>query len=172
MDLQAEEVSFFADFVDAIGGIDRATRHIAGVLEANERCLGVVVDFGTNRGMDLLPGHDAIVAGTDDARHTAGDGGHGGKLIETDVAALFTDHFVAVVGPEFDRDEVAHATRRNEESSLFVKDFSGTLLELIDRGVFAVNVVAHFRSSHGAAHFVAWTCDSVAAKVDDALDGR
>ena len=59
---QAQRVRVFADFVDAFGGVDRAAGHVAGIFQADERGLRVVINFGPNDRFDLLPGHDAVFA--------------------------------------------------------------------------------------------------------------
>jgi hypothetical protein len=74
------------------------------------------------------------------------------------------------VGPEFYGNEIAHAASGDEKSRFFIEDFGSALLEIVDGGVLAVNVVTNFSGGHGAAHFFAGTCDGVAAQVNDVID--
>ena len=53
VNFQAEGVSLIANFVDAIGGINGAAGHVAGIFQADERGLGVVINLGANGGLDL-----------------------------------------------------------------------------------------------------------------------
>ncbi len=39
----------------------------------------------------------------------------------------------------------------NEESGFTAEDFRGALLQLVDGGIFAVDIVAHFCCGHGLA---------------------
>ena len=119
-----------------------------------------------------MPSENAIVAATNSARHTAGDGGHGGEFVKIDVAAFFANDFVAVMGPDLDGDEIAHAAGGNEQGGFFAEDFGGTLLEEIDGGIFTVDVVADGAEAMALAHFVAGTSDGVAAKIDGVFDGQ
>src|SRR5215467_15974152 len=110
MHFQANRVRVGANLVDLFDGVGRASSHVVGVFEADESGLRVVIDFRANDRLNLLPGEDAVFA-TGDTGHAAGDGRHGGEFVEIDVAALFANDLVAVMGPDFDGDEVAHTTR-------------------------------------------------------------
>src|ERR1700751_6375306 len=101
-----------ANIVDAINGVGRPAGHVVCVFQTDEGGLRVVVDARANHRFDLRPGEDAVVTASD-ARHATGDGGHGGELVEIDVAALFANHFVSMMGPDLDGAEVAHAAGRN-----------------------------------------------------------
>src|SRR5262249_48333687 len=111
---------------------------------------------------DLRPGEDAVFTARD-SRHAAGNRRHGCEFVEVDMAALLADDFVAVMGPDFDCDEVAHAASRNKKRRFFAEDFGGTAFEGVDRRVFEVNVVADLGFSHGPAHGRGWTGYGIAA---------
>ena len=83
-----------------------------------------------------------------------------------DVAALLDDDFVAVMGPGFDGDEIAHGAGGHEEAGFAAEDFGGAGLQLVDRGILAVDVVADDGFGHGAAHLGRGARDGVAAEVD------
>src|SRR6202035_574371 len=125
VNFQAEGVGAIANFVDARGGVDGASGHVARVFKADERGLRVVINLGPNSRLDLFPVQDAVFPAADSARHASRDRRHGGKLVEIDVTALFAENFVAVVGPDFDGDEVAHAPGWHEESRFLAEDFRG-----------------------------------------------
>src|SRR3974377_1632724 len=170
VNFEAQCVGLVADFVHASGFIEGATGHVAGVFEAEEGGLRVVVDFGPDRGSDLFPSEDAILAGSDGARHAAGDGRHGGKLVEINVAAFFANHFVTVVGPNANRDEITHTTCGNEQGRFLVEDLGRAFLKSIDGGIFAVDIVTDLGGGHGLTLFFAGAGDRIAAQVDDAVD--
>ena len=46
------------------------------------------------------------------------------------------------------------------------EDFGGASFELVDRGIFAVDVVAYFGRGHGRAHGGRGAGDGVAAQID------
>ncbi len=83
------------------------------------------------------------------------------------MGAGFADYFLAVLGMEFDRDGIAHGSGGNEEGGLFAEDLGGALFQAIERGVFAVHIVANIRFGHGAAHGGRGTGDGVAAQIDE-----
>ena len=80
--------------------------------------------------------------------------------------ARFADHFLAMLGVNLYRDDVAHGARRHEEAGFFAENLGGALLEAIDGRVFAVDVVADLGLGHGAAHGGRGTSDGIAAKID------
>src|SRR5713101_1171030 len=131
---QAEGAGAIADFVDARSGIDRAAGHVAGIFQADKGRLRVVINLGPNRSLDLLPRKDAVVTTANGARHATRDRRHRGELVKIDVAALFAENFVAMMRPDFDGDQVAHAAGGNKESRFLPKNFRGAFLELVDGG--------------------------------------
>ena len=74
--------------------------------------------------------------------------------------------------PAFDGEQIAHAAGGNEERGFLLENFRGAVLQAIDGGVFAVDVVANFGFGHGAAHGGRWFCDGVAAKIDGRESGH
>src|SRR5260370_19781647 len=85
------------------------------------------------------------------------------------MAALLANHFISMMRPNFDGNEVPHASRRNEQRRLFSKDLGCTLLQLVDCGIFSVNVVAHLGFCHRLTHFRCWPRYRVAAQIDHAV---
>ena len=77
--------------------------------------------------------------------------------------AGFADDFLAVLGVEADGDLVAHGAGGDEDRGLSAEDRGGLLLEPVDGGVFAVDVVANFGCGHGLAHGWGGLGDGVAA---------
>ena len=73
-----------------------------------------------------------------------------------DVAALLADDFLSGLGVQLDRDLVAHRSRGHKNRRLTREDFSSTLLQSIDRRIFAINIVSDFGLGHGDAHFRRW----------------
>ena len=167
MNFQSGGMSAAADIVDLRDGVERATSHVVRILETNESGLRVVINPGPDQRCNLRPGQDALFAARH-TRHATRNRGHGGEFVEIDVAALFADDFVAVMGPDFYCDEVAHATAGNKERRFLAKDFRGAALQCIHSGVFEIHIVADFGFSHGAAHRGRGARDGIAAQIDDA----
>ena len=88
------------------------------------------------------------------------------RVPNREVRARFANHFLAMLGVDLDGDGVAHGAGGNKEAGFFAHNFSGTLFQTVDGGVFAVYVVADFGFGHGAAHRGSGSRDGVAAEVD------
>ncbi len=149
---------------------DGAAGHVVGVFEADEGGLGAVVDLRADGGGDDGPGEDAAFGG-DGAALAAGEGGGHGHLPVEDVGAGLADDLLAVLGVDADGDLVAHGAGGDEDGGLFAEDGGGRLFELIDGGVFAVDVVADLGGGHGLAHGGGGAGDGVAAEVDEVGHG-
>ena len=108
----------------------------------------------------------------DRTRQASRDRGDRGELVEVDVGALLADYFARRRRPAFDGEEVAHATGGDEERGFLFEKFGGALLQAIDGGVLAVDIVADFGFGHGAAHGGSWLCDGVAAKINGRESGH
>src|SRR5437868_3159730 len=76
--------------------------------------------------------------------------------------------FVAVRSVELHGDHVAHGARGHKQGGFLTDNFSRALLQAIDGGIFAIDVVADFGFGHCPAHGRGWTCDGITAEVDDA----
>ena len=63
-------------------------------------------------------------------------------------------------------DEVAHRPGGDEQAGLLAEQLGGALLEGVDRGVVAEDVVADLGVGHRPAHRRGWVGDGVAAQVD------
>ncbi len=113
-------------------------------------------------GSDEFPGQDSVLC-PEGARHQPGKGRHGTHLEVVDVRPRFANHFLAGLAVDLQRRLVAHGSGSNEEPRLASKDLGRAFLEAIQRGVFAVNIVSHFRFVHGAPHGGGGPGDSVAA---------
>ena len=92
---------------------------------------------------------------------------HHRHLILEDVAALFADHLLAVMGVQLDRDLIAHGSAGHKQRGLAAEDLRRALLQPIDGWVFAINVVANFGLEHGAAHLGRRLGEGVAAQLND-----
>src|SRR5713226_10565588 len=65
-----------------------------------------------------------------------------------------------------ERDEVRHRAARNHDGRLLAGNPRGHLLEPVNAGILAVNVVAEFGARYRFAHLVAGQGYGVAAKID------
>ena len=170
MHAQAGVVAAVADFVADLGRINRAAGHIVRAFQTDERGLRAIVNLGTDQRLDDVPGEDAVfdVGG---ARHAAGDGGDRVHLVLMDVAALFDDHFVAVMRPCFHGNQIAHGACGHKNGGLAPEDFGGARLQLVDRRIFSVDIVADDGLGHGAAHLRRRPRDGVTAQIDGGSAG-
>ena len=90
-------------------------------------------------------------------------------LVVQDVGVLVDDDLVPHAGERAQAELVAHGARGHEEGGFLAQHVGHHLLEPVDGGILAVDVVPHRRLGHGAAHGVARPGDGVAAQVDRAL---
>ena len=165
MHAQAGLVGAVADFVAHFGRIDCAAGHVVRAFQADERGLRAVIDLGADQRLDVVPGEDAVLD-VGGARHASGDGGDGVHLILMNVAALFDDHFVAVMGPGLHGNDIAHGARGYKNGRFAPEDFGGARLQLVYGGIFAVDVIAHDGFGHGAAHLRRRARYGIAAEIN------
>src|SRR6185295_20095131 len=76
------------------------------------------------------------------------------------------DHLLAVLAMRHHGGEVRLRARGKEETRLHAEALGADLLQPVDGGVVAEDVVADFRARHRLAHRGGGTGDGVAAKVD------
>src|SRR6266849_4518654 len=88
--------------------IHRSPRHVRRVFQAHQRRLRVVINLRPDDRLDLLPRQNPVLA-QGHSRHAAGNRRHRSQLIQIHVASLFANHFVAVMRPHFDANEIPHA---------------------------------------------------------------
>ena len=143
-------------------GRHRATGHIVGVLQADERGLRTVVDLRADGWLDVIPGEDAALRRYC-SRETAGEGGHHRHLPIEHVRPRFADHLLAVLRVQANGDLVSHGAGGNKDRGRFAEDLGGIFFETVDGGVFAVDVVADLGRGHGLAHCWGWPGDGVAS---------
>ena len=79
------------------------------------------------------------------------------------------DHFLPVLGVQLDRDGVAHGAGGHEQRGFLAGDFGRALLQPVDGGIFAVNVVADLGLHHGAPHLGRGLGHGIAAQIDHAV---
>src|SRR5581483_7167232 len=77
--------------------------------------------------------------------------------------------FLPGLGVNLDRDLISHGAAGNENRGFALENLRRALLQAVDCGVFAVNVVAYLGLSHGAAHVGGGTRDRVAAQINRGL---
>jgi hypothetical protein len=82
------------------------------------------------------------------------------------VRPLFADDLLSRLRVDLDRNLVSHGAARDEGRGFALENGRRALLEPVDRGIFAVNVVAHHGDLHCLAHFGRRLGYGVAAQVD------
>ena len=97
------------------------------------------------------------------------DDGMAGLLVFDDVGAGPGDRLLAAAQVAQLRDEVAHRAAGDEEGRLLAEQLGRPLLEGVDGGVVAEDVVAELGLVHGLAHGRRGVGDGVAAEVDHSV---
>ncbi|MNE50005.1 hypothetical protein D3C80_1445620 [compost metagenome] len=80
---------------------------------------------------------------------------------------LADDVFVAPLAVGHQAEQVAHGAGRHEQRAGKAQLGRQVLLQAVDRGIFAVDVIAQLGRQHGLAHARGWLGNGVAAQVDD-----
>src|SRR5260370_840256 len=148
---QPRGMRMVADIFQLRRRIDRSSRHVARVFQAHQCGLRIVINLRPDHRLDLLPRQNPVFP-PGHSRHAAGNRRHRRQLIQIHVAALFANHFVAVMRPHLDGDEIPHAARGHKQRRLFPENLRRALLQLVDRRVFSVNVVANLGLRHRPPH--------------------
>ncbi len=121
------------------------------------------------RGIDgprhLLGGDDAPLA-LHRPEGEAGEDRARPSLVAVDVGQPVADHLVAGGGQEPQANLVGHGAAGGEEGCLLAQEVGHLLLEGVDGGVLAANVVAHLGPVHGLAHGGGGPGDRVGTQID------
>jgi len=83
------------------------------------------------------------------------------------VRPRFGDHFLSRLRVQADADLVAHGAGGHVERRLAAKGLGSALLQKIDGGVLAVNVVANLSRGHRRAHLGRWFRNRIRTQIDD-----
>src|SRR5215469_3157982 len=86
------------------------------------------------------------------------------------MAALFANHLVSVMRPNFYRNQVPHAARRHEQRGFLPKNLRRPLFQFVYRRIFSINVIAHLGRRHRAPHLVGRPSHRVAAQIHCAIE--
>src|SRR6266850_3504805 len=140
-----------ADVFHLRGRIHGSSGHVARVFQAHQGSLRIVINLRPDDRLDLLPRQNPVFS-PGHSGHAPGNRRHRRQLIQIHVAPLFANHFVAVMGPYFNADEVPHAPRGNKQRRLFPKNLRRPPLQSVDRRIFAVNVIPDLRLGHRPSH--------------------
>src|SRR6266404_1074595 len=132
--------------------INSSAPHVHRILQADQRRLRVVINFRSDARLHLLPRQNPIFA-PHRSRHATRKRGHRRQLVQIHMAPLFADHFVAVMRPHFDRDEIPHTSRRHKQRRFFPKNLRRPPLQPVDRRIFSIHVVADLGFRHRPPHF-------------------
>ena len=137
------------------------------VLEHHQRGHGLVgVVRVAHGGADVVEVHRAVGARRHAPDAGPGDDGVTGGFVEDDVGFGLRDDLAAPRHVGHVRHEIAHRAAGHEEAGLLAGQLRGALLEGVDGGVVAEDVVAHHRLGHGPTHLWGGSRDGVRTEVD------
>ena len=150
---------------DLLEGPDPAAARVVRVLDP-EHPRARRVDRRDAIGSAHLLGAEAACDARQAARDDSGVNGRAAELGEEDVTVLLADELVAGLGVQAQRDLVRHRRGREEDRLLLPEQPRRTLLELVDRRVLALLLVADDRRGDRGAHPGGGTRGRVGTKVD------
>ena len=143
-------------------------QHLArlGVLQAQEpgaREMEVVRLHGLSH---LVQVQRAIVLKIQGLRLDAAQHRCAAALCPVAMGTLPGDVFVAALAVAEQGEKISLGAGGDEQGRFLAEHFPRQPFETVDRGIFAVNVIANFRIGHGLAHGGGGLGDRVAAQVD------
>src|SRR5258708_1363485 len=168
MHLQPHLVRVFADIIHLRRRIHRSTSHVVRIFQAHQGRLGIVINLRPDHRLDLLPSQTPVFPACP-SRHAPGNRRHRRKLIQIHMAALFANHFIAVVRPHFDANQIPHAPRGNKQRRLFPKNLRRPFLQPVYCRVFSVHVIPNLRFRHRPPHLCSRPRHRVAPQVHHSL---
>ena len=149
--------------------VHRSARHIVGLLDGNGPG-GRAVRAHRPQVADHLVHGEQSAFRRNGADHAAAEPCHHGELVVQQVGARIADHFLPVLGEQFDADGVAHGAGGDEDRGFLAGDFRGAFFQTVDGGVFAIDVVAHLGLEHRPPHCGCGPGDGVTAQIDHHSD--
>src|SRR5258708_10926971 len=168
MHLQPHLVRVFADIIHLRGRTHRSTSHVVRIFQAHQRRLGIVINLRPDHRLDLLPSQNPVFPACH-SRHAPGNRRHRRKLIQIHMAALFANHFIAVVRPHFDANQIPHAPRGNKQRRLFPKNLRRPFLQPVYFRAFSGHVIPNLRPRHRPPHLCRRPRHRVAPQVHHSL---
>src|SRR6185437_3620911 len=129
----------------------RPAGHIVRVFERNHSRLWPIIGPRQNLRSYLVPSQNSAFAHSR-ARLAAGKGRHHRHLPVENMRPRLADNLIALPRVNMNRNLVSHRPRRNQHRRLAPKNLRRPSLQPIHRGVFAVDIVTHFRRRHRRAH--------------------
>src|SRR5215472_17665039 len=86
------------------------------------------------------------------------------------MTALFANHFIPVMRPNLDANQIPHAAGRHKQSCLFPEHLRRALLQPVDRGIFSIHVIANFGFRHRPPHLRRRPRHRVASQIHHAFE--
>src|SRR5260370_11091069 len=151
MHLQPHLMRVLADIIHLRRRIHRSTSHVVRIFQAHQRRLGIVINLRPDHRSDLLPRQNPVFPACH-SRHASGDRRHRRQLVQIHVTAFFTNHFIAVVRPHFDANQIPHAPRGNKQRRLFPENLRRPFLQPVYCRVFSVHVIPNLPLRHPPPH--------------------
>jgi hypothetical protein len=148
------------------GPCRRARTAADGVLERDEPRDGEVRVVGLDRRLDLGEVERAVGEVLQRLRLDRAQHRRPARLVAVGMRLLAHDDFLAALAMRHHRGEVRLRAGGKEEPRLHAEALGGDLVQAIDGGIVAEDVVADLGLGHGAAHGLGGLGDGVAAQVD------
>ena len=154
------------NFVQNFDARTNSTREVGGVFNLDQSRCRAERAIRRNRRLDVLPCQNPAL-GRHGADQAAGEHRRRRHLIIENVCARLGDHFLARLRQRANRNLVAHCARGHKQRRHAAKPLRRAPLQQIDRGVFAINVVADFGRSHRRAHLKRRLGYGVGSQIND-----
>ena len=130
----------------------RAATSVVGVLDHHQRRHREVIIGSENFALEFIEVELAIVTIGDRREHDAAQRRCAAGFIAIGMRLVADDRLGAARAMREHRDQVAHGAAGDEQPRLLAHQRGGGLLEAVDGGVFAVDVVAELRARDRLAH--------------------
>src|SRR5215472_3707768 len=129
-------------------GKDGSSGQAESVLEPDQSGLRTIIGRRRDLLFDLRPGQRAVFT-VNHPRLASRKCSYGCRLQIDEMSTLFADDLLAVMRMALHGDLVAHSPSGHEDGRFALEDPRGKLLQAIDGGIFAVNIIADLGFGHG-----------------------
>ena len=136
------------------------------ILQADQACNRVMHVLGADGGKNILEGEGAIrFVGNrtglypSQCRHTP-------RFIQIDMGPVSNDHFIPALAVYEQGQQVPHRPRRDKDRRFLAHHPCSQVLQPVDCGIIAVDIIPHFRFGHGLAHLRCGLGNGIRTKID------
>src|SRR5215208_4705783 len=120
-----------------------ASANVLGILETDQTRDGMMYILRSNGNEDVIEEQSSIFLVRNGTGLDTTQSGHPTCFIQIDVGLITNNDFISSLAVNKQGNQIAHRPRGNKDRSFFSQHFRGQILQLIDRRIITVYVVAN-----------------------------